>query len=233
MRILIVEDERKLADYLHKGLTENGYVVDVARDGIEGRAMAIDGQHDLVLLDVMLPGLDGFGVLTALRRVKNIPVLMLTARDEIEDRVRGLEAGADDYLGKPFAFSELLARVHALLRRGPATGVAGQPETVLRLGDELELDLVRRRAVRAGRRLDLTAKEFTLLMVLLRRPGRVLSRAVLAEQVWGMNYDSDTNVVDVLVRRLRAKLDDPFPQKLLHTVRGMGYVLEAGTASDE
>jgi two-component system copper resistance phosphate regulon response regulator CusR len=232
MRILIIEDERKLADYLQKGLTENGYVVDVARDGIEGKHMALDGEHDLVLLDVMLPRLDGFGVLAALRQVKSVPVLMLTARDQIDDRVKGLEAGADDYLGKPFAFSELLARMHALMRRGGGTAGGAQAESVLRLGDELEVDLLRRKATRAGQRLDLTAKEFTLLTALLRRPGRVLSRAVLAEQVWGMNYDSDTNVVDVLVRRLRSKLDEPFPHKLLHTVRGMGYVLEAGTPPD-
>jgi two-component system copper resistance phosphate regulon response regulator CusR len=223
MRLLVIEDEAKLADYLHKGLTENGYVVDVARDGIEGKRLATEGDYDLVLLDLMLPGIDGFGVLKAVRDKGNRPVLMLTARDKVEDRVRGLQDGADDYLVKPFAFSELLARVGALLRRGAQGGNAGS--THLQLAD-LELDLARRKAHRAGQRLDLTAKEFTLLTLLMRRRGQVLSRTTLAEQVWDMNFDSDTNVVEVAVRRLRAKIDDPFPVKLLHTVRGMGYVLE-------
>jgi len=223
MRLLVVEDEPKLADYLHKGLSENGYVVDVARDGIDGRRLAADGEYDLVLLDIMLPGVDGFGVLRAIRERGQRPVLMLTARDKVEDRVRGLQEGADDYLVKPFAFSELLARVQALLRRG--AGAAAAAATTLQLAD-LELDLVSRKAHRAGQRLDLTAKEFTLLGLLLRRRGQILSRTTLAEQVWDMNFDSDTNVVEVAVRRLRAKLDDPFPLKLLHTVRGMGYVLE-------
>jgi two-component system, OmpR family, copper resistance phosphate regulon response regulator CusR len=224
MRLLVVEDEPKLAQYLHKGLSENGHVVDVAHDGIDGRRLATGGDYDLVLLDLMLPGVDGFGVLAAMRAEgKRTPVLMLTARDKVEDRVRGLEQGADDYLVKPFAFSELLARVGALLRRGaPATA---QAATVLSLAD-LELDLLARKAQRAHQRLDLTAKEFNLLTLLLRRRGQILSRTTLAEQVWDMNFDSDTNVVEVAVRRLRAKLDDPFPTKLLHTVRGMGYVLE-------
>ncbi len=223
MRILVVEDERKLARYLQQGLGENGFVVDVAHDGIEGKHLATEGDYDLVLLDVMLPGVDGFGVLSALRKTKNTPVLMLTARDKVEDRVLGLENGADDYLVKPFAFSELLARVQALLRRGGS--INAQEITSLRLGD-LELDLVRRKATRAEDRLDLTAKEFTLLALLMRRQGHILSRTQLAEQVWDMNFDSDTNVVEVAVRRLRAKLDDPYSEKLLHTVRGMGYVLE-------
>lgn len=223
MRILVIEDERKLARYLQQGLGENGYVVDIAHDGIDGKHLATEGDYDLVLLDVMLPGVDGFGVLSAFRKVKSTPVLMLTARDKVEDRVRGLENGADDYLVKPFAFSELLARVQALLRRGG--GVSGQEVTSLRLGD-LELDLVRRKATRSNERLELSAKEFTLLALLMRRQGHILSRTQLADQVWDMNFDSDTNVVEVAVRRLRAKLDDPFPQKLLHTVRGMGYVLE-------
>ncbi len=223
MRLLIVEDEPKLAAYLRKGLTENGHVVDVAHDGIDGRHLAVEGDYDLLVLDVMLPGVDGFGILDAVRRVKSTPVLMLTARDKVEDRVRGLQGGADDYLIKPFSFSELLARVQALLRRGRA-----QESTTLQLG-ELELDLVRRKAARATQRLDLTAKEFALLTLLLQRQGQVLSRTVLAEQVWDMNFDSDTNVVEVAVRRLRSKLDDPFDTKLLHTVRGMGYVLEVRT----
>jgi len=225
MRLLVVEDEVKLAQYLHKGLSENGHVVDLAHDGIEGRRLATGGDYDLLLLDLMLPGVDGFGVLAALRGAgKSTPVLMLTARDKVEDRVRGLEQGADDYLVKPFAFSELLARVGALLRRGAAAHGL-QPATSLSLAD-LEIDLLARRAARAQQRLDLTAKEFNLLTLLLRRRGQILSRTVLAEQVWDMNFDSDTNVVEVAVRRLRAKLDDPFPTKLLHTVRGMGYVLE-------
>jgi len=220
MRLLVIEDEPKLADYLHKGLSENGYVIDVARDGIEGRRLAVEGEYDLLLLDLMLPGIDGFGVLKAVRTHGNTPVLMLTARDKVEDRVQGLQQGADDYLVKPFSFSELLARVQALLRRGKP-----QESTVLRLAD-LEVVLLSRKCVRNRTRLDLTAKEFTLLLVLLRRRGQILSRTTLAEQVWDMNFDSDTNVVEVAVRRLRAKLDDPFAPKLLHTVRGMGYVLE-------
>ena len=225
MRLLVIEDEVKLAQYLHKGLSENGYVVDLAHDGIDGRRLAVGGDYDLVLLDLMLPGVDGFGVLAAIRSAKRqLPVLMLTARDKVEDRVRGLEQGADDYLVKPFAFSELLARVGALLRRG-AGGAAAAATTLLSLAD-LEVDLLSRRATRGGQRLDLTAKEFSLLALLLRRRGQILSRTTLAEQVWDMNFDSDTNVVEVAVRRLRAKLDDPFQGKLLHTVRGMGYVLE-------
>jgi two-component system copper resistance phosphate regulon response regulator CusR len=223
MRLLVIEDELKLADYLHKGLSENGYVVDVARDGIEGRHLATQGEYDLLLLDLMLPGIDGFGVLKAVRSKGNLPVLMLTARDKVEDRVRGLQEGADDYLVKPFAFSELLARVAALLRRG--AGGSAHAATQLRLAD-LEVDLVSRKVHRGDRRLDLTAKEFSLLSLLMRRGGQILSRTTLAEQVWDMNFDSDTNVVEVAVRRLRAKLDDPFTPKLLHTVRGMGYVLE-------
>lgn len=220
MRILVIEDEPKLAEYLHKGLSEQNHVVDLSHDGIDGCHLATEGDYDVVILDVMLPGQDGFSVLRQLRARRGTPVLMLTARDRVEDRVRGLEGGADDYLVKPFAFSELLARVHALQRRGRA-----QEPTLLRL-DDLELDLASRKAQRARQRLDLTAKEFTLLALLLRRQGQVLSRATLAEQVWDMNFDSDTNVIEVAIRRLRGKIDDPFERKLLHTVRGMGYVLE-------
>ena len=230
MRILVIEDEAKLSEYLKKGLSENGYVVDVAHNGIDGKHLALEGEYDLIVLDVMLPGIDGFGVLSAVREKKETPVLMLTARDKVEDRVRGLEGGADDYLVKPFAFSELLARLHALSRRRVSTQ-NGQDINTLSLG-ELTVDLVRRKAGRAGQRLDLTAKEFTLLTLLLRRTGQVLSRTVLAEQVWDMNFDSDTNVVEVAIRRLRAKLDDPFDEKLLHTVRGMGYVLEQRSRDD-
>jgi two-component system, OmpR family, copper resistance phosphate regulon response regulator CusR len=225
MRVLVVEDEAKLADYLHKGLSESGYVVDVARNGIDGRNLATHGEYDIVLLDIMLPGVDGFGVLEAMRkRSARTPVLMLTARDKVEDRVRGLQEGADDYLVKPFAFSELLARVAALLRRGQVSAAASN-STVLTLAD-LEIDLASRKAQRGGQRIDLTAKEFKLLTLLMRRHGQILSRTTLAEQVWDMNFDSDTNVVEVAIRRLRAKIDDPFDAKLLHNVRGMGYVLE-------
>jgi two-component system, OmpR family, copper resistance phosphate regulon response regulator CusR len=228
MRLLVIEDELKLADYLQKGLSENGYVVDVARNGIEGRHLATEGDYQAVLLDVMLPGVDGWGVLKAIRSSSangSTPVLMLTARDKVEDRVRGLQDGADDYLVKPFAFSELLARVGALLRRGSNGAASAANSTQMQLAD-LQVDLLSRKAMRAEQRLDLTAKEFSLLTLLLRRRGQVLSRTTLAEQVWDMNFDSDTNVVEVAVRRLRAKLDDPFDTKLLHTVRGMGYVLE-------
>jgi two-component system, OmpR family, copper resistance phosphate regulon response regulator CusR len=223
MRILVIEDDGKLADYLNKALSENGYGVDVARNGIEGRHLATEGDYALVLLDIMLPGVDGFGVLHALRERRSTPVLMLTARERVEDRVRGLESGADDYLVKPFAFSELLARVAALLRRGGTPGALALSR--LNLGD-LELDLTSRKATRGGERLLLTAKEFALLSLLLKRQGQILSRSLIAEQVWDMNFDSDTNVVEVAVRRLRAKVDDPYKRKLLHNVRGMGYVLE-------
>lgn len=225
MKLLVIEDEVKLAEYLRKGLTEEGYVVDVAHNGVDGLHLAMEGDYNLLVLDGMLPGIDGLGLLAALRQSKQTPVLMLTARIRVEDRVKGLQGGADDYLLKPFAFSELVARIEVLLRRArPTRDVEGA--TVLGLAD-LELDLVRRKATRAGRRLDLTAKEFTLLTLLLRRQGEVLSRTEIAEQVWDMNFDSATNVIDVAVRRLRGKLDAPFERTLLHTARGMGYVLEA------
>ncbi|OUM00087.1 heavy metal response regulator transcription factor [Variovorax sp. JS1663] len=220
MHILVVEDEQKLGEYLRKGLAESGFSVELSRDGIEGKNMALTGNYDALVLDVMLPGIDGFKVLEAVRKSSAMPVLMLTARDDVEDRVKGLESGADDYLAKPFAFTELLARVRALLRRGPLQ------EAARHTLDDLQLDLTTRKANRGGKRLDLTAKEFALLSLLLRRQGQVLSRAVLADQVWGMNFDSETNVVEVAIRRLRSKIDDPFDVKLLHTVRGMGYVLE-------
>ena len=224
MRLLVIEDELKLAAYLHKGLTEEGFVVDVAHNGVDGLHLAMECDYDLLVLDAMLPGIDGLGVLAALRQSKQTPVLLLTARVRVEDRVKGLQSGADDYLVKPFAFSELVARIQVLLRRGRPSTAAG--ETVLGLAD-LEVDLLRRKATRAGRRLELTAKEFNLLVLLLRRQGEVLSRTEIAEQVWDMNFDSATNVIDVAIRRLRAKLDAPFERTLLHTVRGMGYVLEA------
>ena len=224
MKILVVEDEVKLAEYLRKGLTDEGFTVDVANNGIDGLHLAIEGQHDVIVLDRMLPGIDGLGVLAALRQSKQTPVLMLTALSRVEDRVTGLQGGADDYLVKPYAFSELVARIQVLLRR--ASPDRGQAEaTVLNLAN-LELDLLRRKATRAGQRLDLTAKEFNLLTLLLRRKGQVLSRTQIAEQVWDMNFDSETNVVEVAIRRLRSKMDQPFDRPLLHTMRGMGYVLE-------
>ena len=226
MKVLVIEDEIKLADYLRKGLTEEGFVVDVAHDGIDGLHLATELAYDLIVLDGMLPGIDGLAVLAALRQSRQTPVLMLTARGQVEDRVRGLQGGADDYLVKPFAFSELVARMHVLLRRSVGTAHPAAEATMLRMAD-LELDLIRRRATRAGQRLDLTAKEFNLLSLLLRRQGEVLTRTELASQVWDMNFDSETNVVEVAVRRLRLKLDQPFEQPLLHTVRGMGYVLES------
>ena len=220
MHILIVEDERKTREYLQKGLGESGYVVDTAADGVDGLHLALTGDYDLVILDVMLPGADGRQVLRALRREKPTPVMFLTARDELEDRVGGLELGADDYLVKPFAFAELLARVRTVLRRGAPR----EPE-ILRVGD-LEVDVIRRRARRGEDRISLTNQEFALLSLLARRAGEVLSRSFITSQVWDINFDTDTNVVEVAVRRLRAKLDDPYPRKLVHTVRGMGYVLE-------
>jgi two-component system, OmpR family, copper resistance phosphate regulon response regulator CusR len=222
MHILIVEDEKKTAAYLKKGLSESGFVVDTARDGKTGLSMSRTNEYDLIILDVMLPELDGWGLLSAFRRSGgSTPVLFLTAKDSVLDRVKGLELGADDYLVKPFAFSELLARIRTVLRRGPVR----QPET-LRIAD-LEIDLLRHTASRGGIRLDLTPKEFLLLSLLVRKCGEVLSRALIADQVWGMNFNSDTNVVDVAVRRLRVKVDDPFTRKLITTVRGVGYVIES------
>jgi two-component system copper resistance phosphate regulon response regulator CusR len=221
MKILLIEDEPKTVRYLKKGLSEAGFSVDVATDGDRGLHLAVSLPFDLIVLDVMLPGRDGWQVLSALRQTgQQAPVLFLTARDAVPDRVKGFDLGADDYLIKPFAFSELLARIRSLLRRAPAR----QPEAI-RVAD-LEIDLLRHRVTRAGQRLDLTAKEFMLLSLLTRRAGEVLSRTVIAEAVWDMNFDSDTNVVDVHVRRLRAKVDDAFELKLIRTVRGVGYVLE-------
>jgi two-component system copper resistance phosphate regulon response regulator CusR len=222
MKILVVEDEPKSGDYLKQGLTEAGFVVDLARDGLDGLHLALTETYELAILDVMLPGIDGWQVLQGIRKAgKEMPVLFLTARDEVENRVKGLELGADDYLVKPFAFSELLARVRTLLRRGGKV-----KEFEFLHAANLELDLMRRRVGRSGKRIDLTAKEFALLELLLRRQGEVLPRSLIASQVWDMNFDSDTNVIDVAIRRLRAKVDDGFEPKLIRTVRGMGYVLE-------
>ncbi len=221
MKILIVEDEAKTGDYLKQGLSEAGFTADLVRNGVDGMHEGLAGDHDLLILDVNLPGLDGWQVLQALRAAgRELPVLFLTARDQVADRVKGLELGADDYLVKPFAFSELLARVRTLLRRGRA-----RESAVLAIAD-LELDVLKRRATRAGQRIDLTAKEFALLELFLRRQGEVLSRSFIASQVWDMNFDSDTNVVEVAIRRLRAKVDDDFAPRLIHTLRGMGYVME-------
>ena len=221
MRILVVEDEVKAADYLRKGLSESGYAVEVAHNGIDGQFLAQESEFDLIILDVMLPGIDGWQLLQIIRRKSQVPVLFLTARDAVEDRVKGLELGADDYLVKPFSYAELLARVRTLLRRGPPREVEQ-----FQVAD-LQLDVLRRRVLRGAERITLTNKEFALLQLLMERSGEVLSRTQIASQVWQMNFDSDTNVVDVAIRRLRAKVDDPFSPKLIHTVRGMGYTLEA------
>ncbi|VWM09904.1 heavy metal response regulator transcription factor IrlR [Burkholderia lata] len=221
MRILIVEDEPKTGAYLRKGLTEAGYVVDWVEDGITGQHQAETEEYDLLVLDVMLPGQDGWTLLQNLRRSKSTPVLFLTARDDVGDRVKGLELGADDYLAKPFDFVELTARIKSILRRGQP-----RDSNTLRVAD-LELDLTRRKATRQGDTILLTAKEFALLWLLMRREGEILPRATIASQVWDMNFNSDTNVVDSAIRRLRSKIDDAYDPKLIHTVRGMGYVLEA------
>ena len=221
MKLLIVEDEPKTAEYLQKGLSEQGCAVDVAHNGVDGQHLALVHDYDVIVLDAMLPGIDGFTLLRALRQVKQTPVIMLTARDSIEDRVRGLHDGADDYLVKPFSFLELLARIQALQRRGRA-----QEPTQLKIAN-LQIDLIARKAWRGSERIDLSAKEFALLAVLARRQGEILSKTAIAELVWDMNFDSNTNVVEVAIKRLRAKVDNAFTPKLLHTIRGMGYVMEA------
>jgi two-component system copper resistance phosphate regulon response regulator CusR len=220
MKILIIEDELKTAAYLQRGLSEQDCTVDLAHDGVDGRHLAIEVDYDVIVLDVMLPGIDGFAVLKAIRAVKQTPVIMLTARDRVEDRIKGLQEGADDYLVKPFSFLELLARLQALARRGRT-----QEPSQLRIG-ELNIDFLSRKATRAGTRIDLTAKEFALLALLARRQGEILSKTAIAEMVWDINFDTNTNVVEVAVKRLRAKIDGPFKNPLIHTVRGMGYVLE-------
>jgi two-component system copper resistance phosphate regulon response regulator CusR len=224
-RILLVEDQPTAARYIAKGLSEEGLVVDVATTGPDGLHRLLTEDYDLAILDVMLPGLDGWSILETARRAgRTAPVLFLTARDDIDDRVRGLEAGADDYLVKPFAYTELLARIRVILRRHAPAPAQGAP-TSLQVGD-LQLDMLKHRVMRDKDRINLTPKEFALLAALMGRAGEVLSRTVLATQVWDMNFDSDSNVVDVAIRRLRTKIDDPYPTKLLHTVRGAGYVID-------
>ena len=221
MRILIIEDEPKTAAFLRRGLQESGFIPDVANNGADGTHLAKVGSYDLIILDVMLPARDGWSVIADLRQSEiATPVLFLTARDAVDDRVKGLELGADDYLVKPFAFSELLARVRSILRRGPV-----RHPSVLKLAD-LEVDVDRHRAARGGRSLELTPKEFQLLCLLIRPSGEVVPRAVISEQVWDINYDCDSNVIEVHIRRLRAKVDDPYERKLIHTIRGAGYVAE-------
>lgn len=220
MKILIVEDETKTIHYLRRGLAEQGYTVDYAIDGEDGLHLASTGDYDAIVLDVMLPKLDGISLLAALRTERDTPVIMLTARDSVDDRLRGLGTGADDYLVKPFSFLELLARLQAIVRRG-----RGQEMTQVRIAD-LHIDLIARRASRGRRRLNLTAKEFALLALLARRRSQIVSKTIITELVWDINFDTNTNVVEVAIKRLRAKLEAPGEDKLLHTVRGMGYVLE-------
>jgi two-component system copper resistance phosphate regulon response regulator CusR len=223
VKLLVVEDENKTGDYLRQGLIEAGFVVDLARTGLDGHHLAMTETYDLIILDVMLPDVDGWRIIQSLREAeRRTPVMFLTARDSVEDRVKGLELGADDYLVKPFAFAELLARVRTLLRRGAAPMHTDRLQVA-----DLVLDLPKRRASRSGNRINLTGKEFALLELMVRRQGEVLPRSLIASQVWDMNFDSDTNVIDVAIRRLRAKIDDAYDVKLIHTVRGMGYSIEA------
>ncbi|MCA3994864.1 heavy metal response regulator transcription factor [Serratia marcescens] len=220
MRILVVEDDIGTGDYLKKGLGEAGYGVDLARNGTDGLFRALEQDYDAIVLDVMLPGLDGWQIIEVLRKRSDVPILFLTARDGVQDRIHGLELGADDYLIKPFSFTELVLRLRTLLRRGPAREADHYAIA------DLQLDVLRRRAVRQDQVIPLTNKEFMLLHLLVRREGEVLSRTQIASQVWDMNFDSDTNVVDVAIKRLRAKIDRPFDVKLIHSVRGIGYVCE-------
>lgn len=220
MRILVVEDDTGTGNYLKKGLTEAGYSVELVRNGTEGLFQALEYHYDAIVLDVMLPGLDGWQIMEVLRKKSDVPVLFLTARDDVQDRIHGLELGADDYLVKPFSFTELMLRLRTLLRRGTV-----RESDCYTLAD-LHIDVLRRKVTRQDMPITLTNKEFMLLHLLVRREGEVLSRTMIASQVWDMNFDSDTNVVDVAIKRLRAKIDRPFDIKLIHTVRGIGYVCE-------
>ncbi|AZW14605.1 DNA-binding response regulator [Bordetella bronchiseptica] len=219
MAILVVEDDLKTGDYLKKGLLESGYSVDLARNGIDGLHRLREQRYDVLVLDVMLPGKDGWQVIEEVRQDSDVPVIFLTARDHVADRIRGLRLGADDYLVKPFSFAELVLRIQTMLRRG-----AARAAETLQVAD-LRLDPVRRKVTRGGASIVLTNKEFMLLHLLIRRQGEALSRTIIASEVWDMNFDSDTNVVDVAIKRLRAKVDAPFPLKLIQTVRGIGYAL--------
>jgi two-component system, OmpR family, copper resistance phosphate regulon response regulator CusR len=221
VKALVVEDEKKTAEYIRKGLSEHGFVVDVADNGEDGLHLAVTGDYAIVVLDIMMPGKDGWSVVRELRKTgKQTPVLFLTAKDTLEDKVKGLELGADDYMVKPFAFAELLARIRTVLRRTPER----RPDNI-RVAD-LEIDFFKHRATRAGKRIDLSPKEFATLWALASHPGEVMSRTLISEQVWDINMDSDANIVDVVIRRLRRKVDEPFSKSLIHTVRGVGYVLE-------
>ncbi|EFE95251.1 heavy metal response regulator [Serratia odorifera DSM 4582] len=220
MRILVVEDDTSTGDYLKKGLEEAGYRVDLARNGTDGLFRALEHGYDAIVLDVMLPGLDGWQIIEVLRKKSDVPILFLTARDGVQDRIHGLELGADDYLIKPFSFTELVLRLRTLLRRGTVREADHYAIA------DLHIDVLRRKVVRQEQTITLTNKEFMLLHLLVRREGEVLSRTMIASQVWDMNFDSDTNVVDVAIKRLRAKIDRPFAVKLIHTVRGIGYVCE-------
>ncbi|QLR43332.1 heavy metal response regulator transcription factor [Enterobacter sp. RHBSTW-00994] len=222
MKLLLVEDEEKTSSYINLALKEQGYVVDIASDGREGLYLATEFDYDVIILDIMLPYLDGYQLLDNLRKSKQTPVLMLSARGSLDERVKGLNLGADDYLAKPFSLIELSARIQALLRR---RAIDNQGISLFQLHD-LQIDLLSRKVTRSGARLDLTQKEFALLSLLVRYQGQILSKMMIAERVWDMNFESDANVVEVAIKRLRTKIDTPFPVKLLHTVRGMGYVLE-------
>lgn len=222
MKLLIVEDEQKTREYLSKGLTESGFIIDAIENGITGLHMASTEEYDLIILDVMLPDINGWEIAKNLRTMgKNMPILMLTALGNVEHRVKGLELGADDYLIKPFDFSELLARVRTLLRRGNNTIQKTQFSIA-----NLHIDLIRRRVTRANEKINLTSKEFALLEFFVFHQGEVLSRSLIASKVWDMNFDSDTNVIDVAIKRLRSKVDQNYEPKLIHTIRGMGYLLE-------